>query len=122
MRMHIDGAPRHGQVPRVSKSAQQIVHGAFPTEAYDDSLATQLYENAQDDAQTKPRVRQPLVGSSGLPFTTNRIYPVGDKVLPKVFPYATFGQLFFTINGSDYVCSASVIRANVIATGGSLRQ
>ncbi len=118
MRMRIDGAPRHGQLPHVSKSAQQIVHGAFPTEEYDESLATQLYDNTQNDAQTRPGAKQRLVGSSGLPFTTNRVYPVGDKVLQKVFPYATFGQLFFTINGSGYVCTASVIRANVIATAG----
>jgi hypothetical protein len=58
------------------------------------------------------------VGSSGLPFTTNRLYPQNDTVLYKVFPYSTIGQLYFTEPGGDYVCTASVIRRNVIATAG----
>jgi hypothetical protein len=118
MRLHIAGAPRHGQLAHVSKSARQTFQGAFPTEPYDQDQATQLFDTTQDQSQTRPGVKAPLLGSGGVPFTTNRVYPLGDKQLPKVFPYATFGHLFFTINGSPFVCSASVIRANVIATAG----
>ena len=117
MRLSVTGKPHHAMLsPRLSKSATQIVQGAFPTEDAGDDLATQLFDVTQN--QQPGHIKAPLVGSSGLPYTTNRVYPTGDKQLVKVFPYATFGQLFFTINGSPYVCSASVIRANVIATAG----
>ncbi len=116
LRLHTAGVPHRAMSPRLSKSASQVVQGAFPTMEYDESLATQLFEVTPN--QGHAGIKAPLFGSSGLPYTTNRMYPVGDRQLYRVFPYATFGQLFFTINGSPYVCSASVIRANVIATAG----
>jgi V8-like Glu-specific endopeptidase len=36
----------------------------------------------------------------------------------RTYPYTAVGKLFFTINGSPYVCSASVIQRRVVATAG----
>jgi hypothetical protein len=116
LEMRLNGPARHGHLQQVVPGARQIFPGAFPTEAYDGSLATTLWEEPK--APNESHVPPPLVGSSGLPFTTNRLYPQNDTVLYKVFPYATVGQLYFTEPGGDYVCSASVIRRNVIATAG----
>lgn len=116
MLMHVDGTMRHGLAPHVSSSARKTVPGGLPTVDYDGSEAVQLFDPTA--AQAKPGTKPFIVGTGGLPFTTNRLYPVGDKTLFKAYPYATFGQLFFSEPSGDYVCSASVIRANVIATAG----
>ena len=109
--------PHHTNLsPRLSKSATQIFHGGLPTMDIGNELATQLYEPTQNEEHAG--IKAPLLGSSGEPYTTNRLYPVADHQLVHVFPYATFGQLFFTINGNPYICTASVIRANTIATAG----
>jgi hypothetical protein len=114
--MQLSGPVRHGHTNNIVPGARTVVHGAFPTEAYDPSAALQLYDVTQN--ATGQRVRQPLLGSSNLPFTTNRLYPQADTVLYKAFPYATIGQLYFTEPSGDYVCTASVIRLSVIATAG----
>lgn len=49
----------------------------------------------------------PLFTGSGAPFSADRAYP-----------YTTVGMLFFSIDGSPYVCSASVIQRRVVATAG----
>jgi V8-like Glu-specific endopeptidase len=36
----------------------------------------------------------------------------------RAYPYSTVGKLFFSIGGSPYVCSASVIQRRVVATAG----
>ncbi|HEY4113684.1 MAG TPA: hypothetical protein VGM17_06430 [Rhizomicrobium sp.] len=93
----------------------QIFPGAPPRiNDYDSSLEIKLYDPALKGGGTRP----PLVGTSGQPYTTNRFFPQNDKKLEKIYPYATIGQLFFTINGSGYVCTASVIRWSTIATAG----
>jgi hypothetical protein len=117
MEMRVTGPVRHGHASNVVGGARQIVQGAFPTDAYDPSLAVTLFEPPA--ANSSQHVRAPLVGSSGLPFTTNRLYPqTNGATLHTGFPYGAIGQLYFTIGSSDYVCTASVIRLSVIATAG----
>ncbi len=114
--MIVQGPLRRGHVRPQATAARQIVPGALPKLPYDESLAVKLY----DDSLIPHRepTLQPIVGSGGLPFTTNRLYPAGDKVLHAVYPYATVGHLYFTEPSGDFQCSASVIRANTIATAG----
>lgn len=101
--------PAKGERPK-----PQIFYGGEPVLPYDASLSQRLFEEARPHYSAPP----PLVGSSGLPFTTNRVYPQTENVLHKIYPYATFGQLYFTEPSGDFVCSASVIRAGTIATAG----
>jgi len=99
------------------KGARQIVQGGLPTEAYDESLAVDL-PGSDQHADAKKLATPNLTGGSGLPFTTNKLYPSSGAKLYTAFPYGTVGHLFFTEPSGDYQCSASVIRANVIATAG----
>lgn len=46
----------------------------------------------------------------------NNTYPYGPKY--RSYPISTVGKLFFTINGSGFVCSATVIDASTIWTAG----
>lgn len=108
------GKPHKGQ-HAAPTGKPQIFPGAPPRiNNYDDSLEMKLYDPSMKGGGLHP----PLVGTSGQPYTTNRFYPQNDKKLVKIYPYATIGQLFFTINGSGYVCTASVIRLSTIATAG----
>jgi V8-like Glu-specific endopeptidase len=111
----VSGALRRGHGNRTAPAGEpQIVSGKGPTEDYDFSLATTLY----DDTQQIQRGHPPLVGTGAIPYTTNRLYPQNDKQLYKVYPYATVGHLYFTEPGGDFQCSASVIRNSTIATAG----
>jgi hypothetical protein len=110
------GPVHRGHAATVVKGARQIVHGAFPTEEYDFSLATKLFDESL--LPRAPGARAPLLGSGNLPYTTNRLYPQNDKVLYKVYPYATVGHLFFTEPSGNFQCTASVIRLSTIATAG----
>ena len=114
--MKLSGPARHGHAGNIVTGARQTFQGAFPTETDDGSLATKLFD-LPEGTKTQ-RTRAPIVGSSGLPFTTNRLYPQADTVLYKAYPYATIGQLYFTEPSGNYVCTASVIRYSVIATAG----
>jgi V8-like Glu-specific endopeptidase len=63
------------------------------------------------------------VGTFGAPFTSSRVFPLFDGSsapfsADRAYPYRTVGQLFFSINGQPYVCSASVIQARIVSTAG----
>jgi hypothetical protein len=101
----------------VASGARQIAPAGLPTEAYDASLAIDMPGSvATPDASTT--INPLLTGTSGQPYSTNKLYPSSGAALYKAFPYGTVGHLFFTEPSGDYQCSASVIRANVIATAG----
>jgi V8-like Glu-specific endopeptidase len=62
-------------------------------------------------------------GTFNTPFTSTRVFPIfagGSAPLSadRAYPYITVGKLFFTIGGSPFVCSASVIQRRVVATAG----
>ena len=73
-----------------------------------------LYDETQQIHHSPP----PLSGGGGYPYTTNRLYPVADKTIHTIFPYATVGHLLFHEPSGDFQCSASVIRLSTIATAG----
>jgi V8-like Glu-specific endopeptidase len=56
-------------------------------------------------------------GSSGQPFTTNRVDALGDNT-QFYYAYRATGKLFFNIGSSTYVCSASLIKPGVVVTAG----
>ncbi|NES25303.1 MAG: hypothetical protein F6K41_42015, partial [Symploca sp. SIO3E6] len=55
------------------------------------------------------------VGSIGAYFTSSRIVPL---TADWSYPYRTVGKLFFSDNGVNFVCSASVLRPRIILTAG----
>jgi V8-like Glu-specific endopeptidase len=62
-------------------------------------------------------------GTFGAHFTSTRVFPMftGSATqysADRTYPYTAVGKLFFSINGSPYVCSASVIQRRVVATAG----
>jgi hypothetical protein len=101
----------------VASGARQIFRGGLPTQAYDPSLALDM-PGSVAVPEAKAQARPLLTGTSGQPYTTNKLYPSSGAALYKAYPYGTVGHLFFTEPSGDYQCSASVIRANVIATAG----
>ncbi len=111
--LRVTGTLRHAR-PAPSHAQPQIVHGALPTVAYDENEAVTLPDMAAQPGAV--RTNPNLVGGSGAPFTTNKLYPVKD--IYKAFPYGAIGHLFFTTPNGNFQCSASVIRASVIATAG----
>lgn len=63
------------------------------------------------------------VGTFGAYYTSTRVFPLFDgSAAPysadRAYPYRTVGILFFTIDGSPFLCSASVIQRRVVATAG----
>ncbi len=112
--LKVTGVLRHGPPHALSRGARQVVPGGLPTVGYDPDEAVTL--PAMSHTETQPGVRPNLTGSSGLPFTTNRLYPAKDVY--KSFPYGAVGHLFFTTPQGNFQCSASVIRSSVIATAG----
>jgi V8-like Glu-specific endopeptidase len=62
-------------------------------------------------------------GTLASPFTSTRVFPLFTGAsaalsADRAYPYSTVGKLFFSIGGSPYVCSASVIQRRVVATAG----
>ena len=52
------------------------------------------------------------------PFTRFNDYRhlYASNQIPPVFPYKAVGKIFFTLNGSNFVCSGSVIRPHLVLT------
>ena len=109
--------PTLGRAHPLSQSARQIVRGGLPIENYDEDLAAEI-PNSLAPAERGDVATPQITGTSGQPFTTNKLYPSTGSTLFKAYPYGTVGHLYFTEPSGDFQCSASVIRANVIATAG----
>jgi hypothetical protein len=104
-----------------------VVPGASPSIAYDSAWAEELLSLSSSSSS---EVNPTAVGTTGplYPYTIDRLYPCAGSGCPQssssysnvfnFYPYAVVGQLFFTEPGGNFVCSASVIRLNVIATAG----
>jgi hypothetical protein len=106
-----------------------VVPGAPPSIAYDSAWAEELL-SLSGSSESSSEVNPTAVGTTGplYPYTIDRLYPCAGSGCPQssssysnvfnFYPYAVVGQLFFTEPGGNFVCSASVIRLNVIATAG----
>lgn len=82
----------------------------------------QLYAPGQDQNGLS-EVEPQATGTFGTPFTSTRVFPLfGGASAPlsadRAYPYVTVGKLFFSIGGSPFVCSASVIQRRVVVTAG----
>lgn len=81
-----------------------------------------LYKPAQNsylDGATEPQAQ----GTFNAPYTSTRVFPAfngsnAQYSADRAYPYRTVGKLFFSVDGSPYVCSASVIQRRVVATAG----
>jgi len=106
-----------------------VVPGASPSIAYDSAWAEELL-SLSGSSESSSEVNPTAVGTTGplYPYTIDRLYPCAGSGCPQssssysdvfnFYPYAIVGQLFFTEPSGNFVCSASVIRLNVIATAG----
>ena len=90
--------------------------GKRPTVTLSPDAATRLYVPAQARIQPEAGdIESQAVGSFGAHFTSAR---VNAPALETIYPNRTVGKLFFTDNGVDFVCSASVIRQRIVLTAG----
>ena len=118
-------SPSSGSAP--STGPTTVVPGAPASIAYDSAWAEELLSLSSSNSN---EVSPTAVGSTGqlYPYTIDRLYPCAGSGCPQssdsysdifdFYPYAIVGQLFFTEPSGNFVCSASVIRLNVIATAG----
>ncbi len=83
-----------------------------------------LQASVAEDAGANSAIASPelIIGPTGFtfpyPFTRFNVLPDLYRqggVLRK-YPYTAIGKLFFTLNGTNYVCSASVIRPHLLVT------
>ncbi|CAN7372771.1 trypsin-like serine protease [Trinickia sp. LjRoot230] len=65
--------------------------------------------------ESKDAVTPEEFGSSGQPFTTNRVDAQGNNT-QFYYAFRPAGKLFFNIGSNTYVCSASLIKPGVVAT------
>lgn len=76
----------------------------------------ELAQAAQAAEEDLGSIGEPSSGSAKGFFTSARLVPVSAD---RSYPYTTVGKLFFHIpNQGDFYCTASVIRARIIATAG----
>ena len=55
-------------------------------------------------------------GLDNHPYTTSRVDGAGSYGNSKKYPYSATGKLYFDIDGSTYVCSASLIQPGILVT------
>ena len=90
--------------------------GKRPTVTINADSSTRLYDPAQARIQSEAGdVESQAVGSFGAHFSSARVNP---PALETIYPNRTVGKLFFRIGASNFVCSASVLRARVVVTAG----
>lgn len=83
----------------------------------------QLYQPEPTFQRSVEIVEPQATGTAGSPYTSTRVFPIFTGTYARysadqAYPYRTVGKLFFSINGSPYVCSAAVIQQRVVATAG----
>lgn len=122
-------------MPRASQATVREAEALKPPGKPQSSEARPPLEPAQPGEEQlyapdpKPRlqgdetVEPGAVGSFGAPYTSTRVFPMfsGGSAgfsADRAYPYITVGKLFFSIGGSPFVCSASVIQRRVVATAG----
>lgn len=122
-------------MPRASEATVREAEALKPPGKPQSSEARPPLEPAQPGEEQlyapdpKPRlqgdetVEPGAVGSFGAPYTSTRVFPMfsgGSAAFSadRAYPYITVGKLFFSIGGSPFVCSASVIQRRVVATAG----
>jgi V8-like Glu-specific endopeptidase len=98
----------------------QFRDGAAPSQNFH-APARRLF--GPDALRSDDIVEPGAAGTFGAHYTSTRVFPMftGTSATfsaDRSYPYTTIGKLFFSINGSPFVCSASVIQRRVVATAG----
>lgn len=55
------------------------------------------------------------VGSGGIQFTSSAVFPAAADT---TYPQSATGKLWFTINGSWYICSGTMVKPGIVVTAG----
>lgn len=71
--------------------------------------------SAADRLVDSSEVTPDSVGSGAGHYTSSRVFPSGAETY---YPYRTVGKIYFSFDGSDYVCSGAVIRKRLVLTAG----
>jgi V8-like Glu-specific endopeptidase len=80
-----------------------------------------LFRPSSRAGRTRELIAQPPsfhptnLGTAGNYFSSSRLIPEDARI---VYPYSAVGKLFFSIGGSDFICSGAVISARIVATAG----
>lgn len=85
--------------------------------------AVRLFTPDSQPALREQIITPGAVGTFGAHYTSSRVFPMftgsaAQFSADRAYPYITVGKLFFSINGSPFVCSASVIQHRIVATAG----
>lgn len=100
--------------PGAPSGPQRTSAGKPPTIAVEPAWNNKLFEPARvGRLESRPEA----IGTSGLPFTTSRVFP--DAAV-STYPYRAVGKLFFRDprTGTNNVCTGSVINRRLILTAG----
>jgi V8-like Glu-specific endopeptidase len=98
-------------------SGTPVSHDGWSPTARVPTSGVQLFDPSSATKTLSDQLIPQMYGTSGARFSTSRLVPA-TTTTDQAYPYRTIGQLFFTINGSPYVCSASIISYRLIATAG----
>ena len=115
------GQPKH-EAPPAQPAAKPESSDAHPPSLLVKPREQRLYKPEQHsylDGETERQAH----GTFNARYTSTRVFPTftGNSAqysADRAYPYRTVGKLFFSIDGSPYVCSASVIQRRVVATAG----
>jgi V8-like Glu-specific endopeptidase len=112
------------ETPRAVAPGQPESSDARPPSVREKVAPKQLYTPLPPVERKGAKVREPQAnGTMATPYTSTRVFPLfgGSSAAlsaDRAYPYTTVGKLYFSIGGSPYVCSASVIQRRVVATAG----
>jgi V8-like Glu-specific endopeptidase len=114
------GAVKTEEEAGVRGDKPQYRDGAAPSQNYRPGGKRLFTPQEQYDNEI---VQPNAAGTFGAHFTSTRVFPMftGGSApfsADRSYPYITVGKLFFSINGSPFVCSASVIQRRVVVTAG----
>lgn len=88
--------------------APSVDYKGYPTQLVDPSAL-----------KTAQRSLGPLVpsavGGGGIQFTSSAVFPAAADT---AYPQSATGKLWFTINGSWYICSGTMIKPGIVVTAG----
>jgi V8-like Glu-specific endopeptidase len=102
-----------------TNSATPIGRAAAMPTVDTEGAARQLFLPTAPSSTITPQAR----GTSGANYTSTRVFPIFTGTAApfsadRAFPYRAAGKLFFSINDSPFICSASVIAFRIVATAG----
>ncbi|MFL6676323.1 MAG: hypothetical protein ACJ8LG_23920 [Massilia sp.] len=118
-------APRAQEPDAARTGAAPQASDARPPAARPEVRERQLFKpDSKSGAGDANEVLEPrATGTFGAYYTSTRVFPLytgasAPLSADRAYPYSSVGKLFFSINGSPFVCSASTIQRRVVVTAG----